>query len=476
MNTFEFKSAVLKNFDPKAYHFFGLWKQNLFSACFWADCFSREVADRLGIETEESGTAVLTQGNFFIKKSEIENIGKQIRQKIEVKDEAFFKNMVTVSDDYFREAVVFGKTFKDKKLTAEAFSEYLILGKKITFLWMLGAEQFSEHAQEKLADAAVAESFPAELLSETIPKFDTPLNQQHREVVELKKEVGGRSLEEIKKDEELYQKLKDHAQRFAWIEIANLVGEPLTVERLYEQIVHATDEHTPKRKALPAVSESLAFHAKCMSYCGYIRQAGAEYFFMLSEKAQPYLKAIGNKFGLTYQELLLQLDVEVVEALKGRVNAETLKNNAKCRQAMDTILFAGKGEKVFFSEDPEDVERLKKLMIPEANISDKEIRGQVGNKGHYTGPAKVIMNTHDFAKMETGDVLVSTMTTPDFVVLMHKAGAIITDIGGMLCHAAIVSREINKPCVIGTKFATQILKDGDMVEVDADKGVVRIIK
>jgi pyruvate,water dikinase len=86
------------------------------------------------------------------------------------------------------------------------------------------------------------------------------------------------------------------------------------------------------------------------------------------------------------------------------------------------------------------------------------------------------MNTYDFPKMQTGDVLVSTMTTPDFVVLMHKAGAIVTDIGGLLCHAAIVSREINKPCVIGTKFATQILKDGDMVEVDADKGVVRILE
>ena len=68
------------------------------------------------------------------------------------------------------------------------------------------------------------------------------------------------------------------------------------------------------------------------------------------------------------------------------------------------------------------------------------------------------------------------MTTPDFVVLMHKAGAIVTDIGGMLCHAAIVSREINKPCVIGTKFATQILHDGDLVEVDADNGIVRILE
>jgi pyruvate,water dikinase len=86
------------------------------------------------------------------------------------------------------------------------------------------------------------------------------------------------------------------------------------------------------------------------------------------------------------------------------------------------------------------------------------------------------MNTYDFHKLEAGDVLVTTMTTPDFIILMQKSGAIVTDIGGLLCHAAIVSRELGKPCVIGTKFATQMLHDGDLVEVDADNGVVKILE
>jgi pyruvate,water dikinase len=59
---------------------------------------------------------------------------------------------------------------------------------------------------------------------------------------------------------------------------------------------------------------------------------------------------------------------------------------------------------------------------------------------------------------------------------MNKASAFITDEGGITCHAAIVARELNKPCIIGTKIATKVLKDGDMVEVDAERGVVRIIK
>jgi pyruvate, water dikinase len=68
------------------------------------------------------------------------------------------------------------------------------------------------------------------------------------------------------------------------------------------------------------------------------------------------------------------------------------------------------------------------------------------------------------------------MTTPDFVPIMGKAGAIITDEGGITCHAAIVSREMKIPCVVGTEIATKVLKDGDLVEVDADNGVVRKVE
>jgi pyruvate,water dikinase len=86
------------------------------------------------------------------------------------------------------------------------------------------------------------------------------------------------------------------------------------------------------------------------------------------------------------------------------------------------------------------------------------------------------MSVSDLSKMEGGDILVSPMTTPEFVPAMRRASAIVTDEGGITCHAVIVSRELGIPCIIGTKIATRVLKDGDEVEVDAEKGVVRIIK
>lgn len=103
------------------------------------------------------------------------------------------------------------------------------------------------------------------------------------------------------------------------------------------------------------------------------------------------------------------------------------------------------------------------------------LKGQIGNRGFAKGKVRVIMRKEQVKEATKGDIIVSAMTTPDFVPAMKKAAAIVTDEGGITCHAAIVSRELDKPCVIGTKFATQILKNGDRVEVDANKGIIKIL-
>ena len=68
------------------------------------------------------------------------------------------------------------------------------------------------------------------------------------------------------------------------------------------------------------------------------------------------------------------------------------------------------------------------------------------------------------------------MTTPDFVTAMKRAAAIVTNEGGILCHAAVVSREFGIPCVVGTKIATKAIRTGDFIEVDGNKGIIRILK
>lgn len=99
--------------------------------------------------------------------------------------------------------------------------------------------------------------------------------------------------------------------------------------------------------------------------------------------------------------------------------------------------------------------------------------GNAASLGKAVGPAKIIKGQNDFHKFKTGDILITAMTRPEFVPVMKKAAAIVTDEGGITSHAAIVSRELGVPCVIGTKIATKVLKDGDLIEVNANHGFVR---
>jgi phosphoenolpyruvate synthase/pyruvate phosphate dikinase len=111
----------------------------------------------------------------------------------------------------------------------------------------------------------------------------------------------------------------------------------------------------------------------------------------------------------------------------------------------------------------------------EAINKDSEIKGQKAYPGLVKGRVKIIHNREMFQDFKEGNILVTSMTTRDFVPLMKMAGAIVTNEGGVTCHAAIISRELKKPCVMSTKIATEVLKDEELVEVDANEGIVRFL-
>ncbi len=109
-------------------------------------------------------------------------------------------------------------------------------------------------------------------------------------------------------------------------------------------------------------------------------------------------------------------------------------------------------------------------------ISIDTFSGNIANKGRVEGIVKVITSISQLSKVEEGDILISQFTRPEYMHAIKKSSAIVTNDGGITCHAAIVSRELNKPCIIGTKIATKVLKDGDLVEVNAYQGIVKILK
>src|SRR5690606_33964060 len=100
------------------------------------------------------------------------------------------------------------------------------------------------------------------------------------------------------------------------------------------------------------------------------------------------------------------------------------------------------------------------------------VRGLAASPGISTGKVKSIKDISEIARVEEGDILVTIMTNPDMVPAMRRANAVVTEEGGRTCHAAIVSRELGIPCIVGAQEATAVLKEGMEVTVDAKRGVV----
>ncbi|MFA6466947.1 MAG: PEP-utilizing enzyme [Patescibacteria group bacterium] len=109
-----------------------------------------------------------------------------------------------------------------------------------------------------------------------------------------------------------------------------------------------------------------------------------------------------------------------------------------------------------------------------ANVS--ELKGIITYSKKVAGPAKIVLKKEQLSKIKSGDILITIMTNPEFIPSLKKVAGIVTDYGGLTCHASIISREMKIPCIVATKHATAIFKDGDLIEIDDKKSIVRKLK
>ena len=177
---------------------------------------------------------------------------------------------------------------------------------------------------------------------------------------------------------------------------------------------------------------------------------------------------------------------EVEEWLSEQLTDAEIKNIIKSRKDHEFIYLNLRNENREVIDDPEEITKIQKYFLKLDKESKKsknnnEITGQVAYRANeiIKGEVVVIKDKSELknkSRLIDGKILIAIQTTPHYIPYMKKAKAIITDEGGLTCHAAIVAREFKIPCIVGTKIATQILKDGDLVEVDADNGVVRILE
>ncbi|MGE3268086.1 MAG: PEP-utilizing enzyme [Chloroflexota bacterium] len=112
---------------------------------------------------------------------------------------------------------------------------------------------------------------------------------------------------------------------------------------------------------------------------------------------------------------------------------------------------------------------------PPASEVPSELRGSAGSPGTVTGPARVVRSLDEADRVRPGDVLIAEFTAPPWTPLFATVAAVVTDAGGILSHCAVVAREYGIPAVVGTGRATATIKDGQLVEVDGNAGIVRLL-
>ena len=181
-----------------------------------------------------------------------------------------------------------------------------------------------------------------------------------------------------------------------------------------------------------------------------------------------FAKLLVKKSKLNYKLLLCLSRTEMGIYLA--TNKLPKQSELERRFVKSAFLHQNGEHKLFSGQSAAQVEKLVHVKITESVV-----KGSVAFAGKVVGTARIVMDPSKVKVFNKGDVLIAGSTRPEFLQIMHKASAFVTDAGGILSHAAIVARELKKPCIIGTLLATKVFKDRDRVEVDANKGTVRKI-
>ena len=276
-------------------------------------------------------------------------------------------------------------------------------------------------------------------------------------------------------------KLSEHVKKYFWINNSYLDSVVLS-EKFFKDRLAEIDKtnnfilQSEKDRQEYLKKYKLSFQVKKISnrlgYCVYWQDERKGRIF----KANHFIKLFLEEFSCRYNLSLSYLEQywcwELPDLLHGqKVSVLEMKNRLK-EQAGYMIAEKERNDVI---TSKEFVKKVRPILQTRVADNVKEIKGMCVSTGSglVSGKAKILLDHHDFGKMKDGDVLVAPMTSPEYILAMRKAAAVVTDAGGMACHAAIVSRELGVPCIVGTKIATKVLKDGDVVEVNSNTGVIR---
>lgn len=229
-----------------------------------------------------------------------------------------------------------------------------------------------------------------------------------------------------------------------------------------------TDKAYSEKEKNPTIDKNLLMVSK---FKDFVRSFMNQVLFEPKGYVNELFTILGKQFNIDSDILHNLTQQEILDLYD---NKKPYSNSVSERQNLFAINFDR--SLMFQGQDATEIIEIFRDVVGNKNV----VKGRPASLGKAKGRVKIIKVDYadlkllnvEIAKMNKGDILIAETTAPELVLACQKASAIVTDVGGMLSHAAIVSREFGIPCIVGTENATKIFKDGDVVEVDAGKGTV----
>lgn len=291
-----------------------------------------------------------------------------------------------------------------------------------------------------------------------------------------------------KVESEIARLLKRHYNRFCWLQFdydGPAWDKDYVLDRARSYVKQGIDpkkqlwQMVQERKKLKALQNKFANKLGSGSMClfklaqelMYLKDFRKDAIFQSYYHVDHLIQEIARRLALTPIQVKYILPQEMQKALLKKDYDEHELNE---RIKYSVLVYDEKGVQVFTGQKAKAIvkQRVKQDKVKK-NI--KQLKGECAYSGKVKGIVRLVFEIKDMNKMRQGDILVSVATNPNLLPAMRKAGAIITDKGGITSHAAIISRELKIPCVTGTEIASKVLKDGDKVEVDANAGTCKIL-
>ncbi|MFH1534567.1 MAG: PEP-utilizing enzyme [Patescibacteria group bacterium] len=325
--------------------------------------------------------------------------------------------------------------------------------------------------------------------NEKLGEYFRVLSSSPRETVAFREELALLDLRGKQLNKDLTdRKIADHLKQYAWVgygyngpawqkaDIENRLN-PLPKQKIKvgELIKEKKKSAGILRNNQRKIEQELKLNAKENRIINALRTLGFWKFErkFLNQKAhlmmEDFVREVAKRNHLSKIQAFMIAPNEMKDALlKENIDPDLMNERIK----ESVVFFKGTKYRVLSGKSVIKLsQEIKKSLYVNPNL--KIIEGNTAFPGKVRGIVRRVDEAEEMKKMKKGDILVSTSTNPQIISAMQKAGAIITDSGGITCHAAIVSRELEVPCVIGTKIATKLLKDGDMIEVDAGNGIIK---